>query len=306
MALSSSSGISTGFAGSALRFGLLGIKPIEVAETIKRFGLKFRRITRTFETLNPSRSFSDLVIFNNRAIFAKIDIPDWFEAEKLVKMYSQRSIESYEKDTELKQAVEELRKSKRIGRPLLSFTRFMMNRFESKREGYLEAEAKRFLHSNFPLSFYNKFVVLDNTYYDFLKVLEQIVRFHEFRASSARNFQMYCRHIDKMKKRIIPILDQIDTCFFFASCLKKYVAVWNAKSYEEIYGPEFLDIGEIDYAKFEQINNDFKTKLTEIRRFLLTIDPNILRKEFNLENEPTAKMFGRLLMLPSESLSLER
>jgi len=305
--ISPSFGISTDYSGSALRFGLVEIKPIEVVETINRFGIKFKRTIRKFESLQPSQSFSDLVILNNEMIFAKIGIPDWFEAGKLVEIYSQRSIERYEQDTELKRTIEELRKSHRIGKPLLSFTRFMINRFESKREQFLEIEAERFLNSNFPLSFYNNFVVSDNTFYDFLKVLEQVVRIYEFRAMYSRSFQVYSGHIEEMKRKIRPILDQMDACLFLESCLKKYVTVWNAKSYDEIYKePEFLDINKLDHSRFEQLNNDFKIKLSEIRRFLLDYDPNILQKELNLENEPTAKMFSKIVMLPSSSLSLER
>lgn len=299
-------GVSADYSGSALRFGLMDIKPIEVVETIKRFGVKFKRIARTFETLKPSESFEDLVTFENEAVFAKIDIPHWFEAAKLVKLYSQRSIDRYEKDTDLQRAIENMKESKRIGRPLLSFVRFMTNRFESKREDFLEAEADNFLHSNFPLSFYNKFVVLGNTYGDFLKVLEQIVRIHEFRASSARNFKMYGRHISEMKRRIGPIIDQLDVCSFAALCLRRYVTLWNAKSYEQIWEEKFLDKNNIDVAKFEQLYSDFKMKLTETRRFLLEYDPRVLHKELALENDPTAQMFGKLVTLPSSSLSLER
>lgn len=298
-------GISTNYCGSALRFGLVDINPIEVAETIKRFGLKFRRISRRFEPLNPSQSFPDWITFQNEAIFAKIDVPNWFEVERLVKLYSQTSVQRYEKDTEMKEAIEKVRKSKRIEGPLLSFTSFMRNRFESRREKYLEVEATRFLTSNFPLSFYNRFVILDNTYYAFLRVLENTVRRYEFLARYARNFRMYSKHIEEMKRAITPLLEQVESCFFLGSCLKKYVMIWNTKNYEKIEGPEFLDIRNIDYSKFEQLNNELKTKLTETRRLILKYDPNVLQKKLSLENE-TAKMFGKLVMLPSDSLTIER
>lgn len=296
-----SSGISTDYSQSALRFGLVDIKPIEVVETVKRFGMKFKRVTRRFENLRPSQSYADFVTLKNELIFGKVDVPKWFDPEKLAKMYSQRSIYFYEKDTELQNAVKEMRESKQIGRPLLSFIRFWISRCESGREKYLEIEAHRFLHSNFPLSFYNRFVVFDNTYRDSLKVLEQIVRIHEFRASSARNFMLYSRHIDRMKRAISPIIDQIETCLFSVSCLKKYIAIWNAKSYDEIHYPEFLDFGKIDYSKFEQLNNDFRITLKATRKLLLDFDSNILQREPKLESEPTAKMFGKLVMLPSSS-----
>jgi len=300
----SSFGASAGHSGSALRFGLVDIKPIEIVETIKRFGIKFRRTSKAFETLRPSQSYADLVKFENESIFAKIDVPDWFETKKLINLYSQQEIMDYEKDTELKQAVEQVRKSKKTGRPLLSFTQFIIRRYESHREEYLEAEASRFLLSNFPLSFYNKFVVFDNTFYDFLKTLEQIVRFHEFRASTGRSFEMYRRHVEAMKKSINPILDQMDTCLFLASCLKRYVTLWNAESYDKLRRVEFLDINKIDCSKFERLNNEFRMKLTETRRSLLRHDPKFLQKELNLEDNPTARMFGKLIMIPSSSLAV--
>jgi len=297
-----SSGVSTDYSESALRFGLMDIKPVEVVETIKRFGMKFKRTFRRFETLKPSQSYHDFVTLKNGLIFDKIDVPKWFDPEKLVKMYSQRSINFFEKDTALQNTIKEMRESKQIGRPLLSFIRFMISRCESEIEEDLEIEAQRFLHSNLPLSFYNKFVVLNNTYRDSLKVLEQIVRIHEFRARSARNFAVYSKHIDKMKRAASPIIDRIETCLFSASCLKKYVTIWNAKSYDEIHQPEFLDFGKIDYSKFEQLNNDFKIELKATRKLFLDLDSNILQRELKLESEPTAKMFGKLVMLPSSSL----
>lgn len=298
--------MSADYSSSALRFGLVDIRPVQVVETVKRFGLKFRRFTRRFETLKPSESYSDFVTLRNQMILAKIDIPDRFDAEKLVEIISQRSVKLYEEDTELQEAVGKIRKSDRMGKPLLSFVQFAMNRFGSKREKYLESEAARFLCSNLPLSFYNKFVVLDNTYYDFLSVLEQEVRLHEFRARTARSFEMYRKKIEKMKRSIAPIIDQMDDCLFISKCLMRYLSIWNATTYEEILKPNFFDIQKIDYSRFKRMNNQFKTQLIETRAFLLKYNRDLLHRELNLENKPTAKMFGQIVMLPPTSLSLER
>jgi hypothetical protein len=301
------SGVATDYSSSALRFGLVDIKPIEVVETVKRFGIKFLRTTRTFESLQASQSYADFVTLQNEAIFSTIDIPERFDAEKLVTMLSQMRVKRYEEDTELQKAIKELRNAKTIEGPLLKYTHFIIDRFESKREEYVEVEAARFLTSNLPLSFYSKFVVFDNTYYRFLKVLEQIVRMSEFRARTARSFPMHSRHIEAMKKSLSPIIDQMDATFFTVSRLKKYITIWNAKDYREIEEePKFLDINKVDYKKFEQLSNDFKGRLAETRKFLLGYEPHIIQKEPHLENEPTARMFGKLAMLPSSSLTVER
>lgn len=293
------------YSGSALRFGLMEIKPVEVVETIKRFGLKFKRVTRGFESLKPAQSYEDLVTFENKAIFGTMQIPKWFDDAKLAEIFSLQSIEKYQKDTELKEMIEDLKKTERKGRPLLSFIQFMKHRFESRRDSYLEIEADRFLNSNFPLSFYNKFVVFDNTFYDFIKILEDRVRRYEFLASNARSFPMYKKRIAGMKREVGPLLDKLDECVFSCIYLKKYVMVWNSKDYKEVLDPKFLNINSVDFSEFDKLCNNFNIKLRETREFILRYNPKILHKEVDSE-EHTTKMFGKLVMLPSSSLDLKR
>jgi hypothetical protein len=172
-------------------------------------------------------------------------------------------------------------------------------------DSFLESEAERFLRSNFPLSFYNKLTMFDYTYYDFLKILEDIIRRYEFRARCSRGFDMYTKIITDMQKHIRPLLDRVDDCFFSYMRLKKYLVIWNSKNYEELIDPKFLDIKNIDFSEFEKQCDDYNSELREIRAFLLNQNPNILHKELD-PKEPTTNMFGKLIMLPSNSLNLER
>lgn len=294
---------SVDYSGSALRYGLMDIKPIEMVEIVKKFGLKFKRVVRTFEFAKRPGSYADLVTVQNEAIFNTIEIPKWFDADKLVKAFSQNSIENYERDEEFKKAIEDVKKADRKGRPLLRFIQYAKNTFDSERTYYLEIEAQRFLRSNLPLSFYNKLVVFDNTYYDFLKILEDRVRVGEFYASSARNFQMYKKQIAKMQRTISPTIDQMDKCFFSYSRLKRYVSIWNAKDYKEIFNPNFLDVKNLDFSEFEKMCNDYSMRLKETREFLLRYDPEILHKP--ISKESTTNMFAKLVLLPSSLNELE-
>lgn len=296
---------SIDYSGSSLRYGLIGIKPIEVVETVKRFGMKFLRITRKFDSLKTPETYSDAVTFQNEVIMSSIKIPEWFDADELIKEFSQQSIKNYESDEEFKKAVDELKKASRISGPLLSFVEFVKDRFESQRDQYLEAEAERFLRSNFPLSFYNKFVVFDNTYQEFLKILEDRVRKHEFLARCARNFEMYKKRISELRATIGPIIDQVDACFLHYSRVKKYVIVWNAKDYSELSNPKFLDVKNVDYVEFEKIFNEYGNKLMETRQFLLHLDENILCKEFGSAQYATKEAFSKLATLPYDSLNPE-
>ena len=291
---------SADYSGSVLRFGLLDIKPIEVVEIVKKFGLKFKKITRIFELERPMKSFEDLVISQNEVIFSVIQIPQWFDAKELVRAFSQRSIENYERDSELKKALEELKTSERKGKPLLSFIQLIRRRFEMERDSYISLEAEFFLNSNFPFSLYNKFVVFNNLFYDFLKILENKVRWYELLASSARSFQMYQKRIAEMKKEIGPIIDKFDECIFSFVCLKRYIIIWNAKSCDEIFNPKFLDIKNVDYVTFKELYDNFSKKLRDTKEFLLRYDPSILNREIR-QFKHTREIFGKLVNLPSSN-----
>jgi len=294
--------LTSDFSGNALRYGLLDIRPVEVVEIVKKCGMKFRRIVRGFESLTPEKSYADMILSQDKAILGTIDIPDRFDVEKLADIYLKRSVSIYENDAEFKKVVEEVRRKER---PLLSFVRYAIDRFTSEKDTYLEVEADRFLRSNLPLSFYNKLVVCDNTYYDFLGILENIVRRHEFYATYSRNFAMYSKHMARMKADVSPIIDQMDKCCFLYSRLKKYVLIWNSSDYKQIFNPDFLDIKNLDFNEFTKVFNEYNAKLKETREFLLKYNPEFLHKAIDPE-EPTANLFSKLVRLPSSSLVLER
>lgn len=286
--------------GSALRFGLLNMKPIQVTETVKKSGLKFRITSTRFESPQSPKSFEELAKLQNEAILSTIDIPDWFEFNKLVDVYSKRSISRYNEDEELQEMIESIKNSERKGRPLLNFIQFMIKRFEAEKDNFVKIEANRFLRSNFPLSFYTKFVVYDKTYYDLLKVLERIVRLHEFQATRARSFTMYKKKINELKGKISPILDNLDQCVFACSSLKKFLMIWNSKEYGEVTNPKFLYIGNVDKIELHRLSTIFNNKIREVKGFLLHYDPNVLLKQID-STDDTTQMLGKLLMFPSSS-----
>jgi hypothetical protein len=292
------------YSGTSLRYGLMDVRPVEITETVKRSGIKFLRTTRTFERTKAPETFGDFVKSQNQVVFDSIQIPERFDVDKLVEAFTQNAVENYENDEEFKKAVELLKESERKGRPLLSFVQFVKNRNESRQDEYLESEVDRFLRSNFPLSFYNRFVVFDSTYLSFLTILEDKVRRHEFLAGCARNFDMYKKRISEMKMAIGPLIDQIDICFLNYARLKKFVSIWNAEDYNEVLNPKFLDVKKVDYSELERVAGEYDMILRQTRGFFLNYDNEMLCKEID-PSESTAKMFSRILKLPSSALTLE-
>jgi hypothetical protein len=299
------SSASIGYSGSSLRYGLLDIQPVEFKQIIKRAGIKFQRVIRRFDTFQQPQTYSDIVTFQYETIFGSIKIPEWFDSSKLVKELSQRSIANYEKDTEFKKAVDEIKNNKdHIARPLLSFVQFAKTRFESEIDNYLEVEADRFLRSNFPLSFYNKLLVFDNTYREFLAVLEDIVRTYEFRARFSRSFDMYKKHISEMKWAIGPIIDQVDSCFLHYFRLKEYVTIWNTTEYAKLSNPAFWDVTKLDPDEFDKILKEYDSTLMETRSKLLQFNESALIREPVMIENLTGAVFSKLVTLPSGSLTL--
>lgn len=296
---------SIGYSGSSLRFGLIDLRPVEIKETIKKAGIKFQRVIRRFENTQIPSTFSDMVYNQNEAIFSSIRIPDWFEEDKLVKEFSQRSIKSYEQDTEFKEAVKRIKESKgKIGRPLVSFVEFVREKFDSELDTYLEVESDRYVRSNLPLSFYTQLSSFDKTYQKFLYILEDNVRLFEFRARCARNFLMYGKHLEEMKGVIAPIIDQIDLCFFQYFRLKNYVALWNCKDYKELSNPRYLDLEKLDYSEFERLSNEYYTCLIQTKDMLLKQNKHEFNQIKDSFDDSTRYLFNNLITLPTGSLNL--
>lgn len=303
MSFGSISTSSIGYSGSSLRFGLLDLKPVELRETIKRAGIKFQTIVRRFDSIKSPATYNDMILNQNEAIFASISVPKWFDSEKLTKEYTRFANENYEQDTEFKNAVENIKKSKgKIGKPLLSFVVLAKNKFNSEIDSYFEVESDRFIRSNLPLSFYNSLTSFDDTYQKFLMILENRVRHFEFRAQCARNFQMYEKIIAGMKKNIGPVIDQVDATFLQYFRLKHYLSIWNSKNYQEIIDPKYIDIKNFDYQEFTRIANDYYASLNQTRNILLSESSSLL-----VDNSPkediTRNLFNDLLTLPTGSLN---
>lgn len=301
MALSSP-GIISGYPTSVLRYGLIDVKPLEIREIVKRAGGKFLRISRVLRhDLESYKSYGDFVTSTNQTIFDTLPIPKWSDAAELVKIYSERSIKNYEVDTDFKKAAEALRQGVKDAKALSSFIDFVLQRLESGMSDSLESEAERFLNSNLPLSFFSKFVILDYTMVDYLKVMKQIVRHHEIRSTMPRarsEFRIFSKVMVEMKGKIAPVIDQMDICLLSYIRLNRYIELWNSNNYGELFKSKFLDIEKLDYSTFNELNENFTMKHAEARKFLLDIDPKIFHSEVRLEDDPTARMFNELFRSP--------
>jgi len=285
---------------NSLRFGLLDIKPVEITENTKLGNIRFKVTKTKLEPTKPVNTFEELVTADNTEIFTSVSIPEKFKIPDLIKAFANMSLKRFENDVELQQEIKNMNRSDR-GKPFYNFISFMKHRFEKEKNGRLDIEAQRFLMSNLPLTFYNKFAVFDSVYYDFLRTVQEIVRAHEFAAQYSRSNQMYAKKIVAMQHELDPIINKFDECSYAYSRLKKYIIIWNAESLNELNWPKFLDINKIEATEFEQLSKEFDVKLKEMKNILLEQASNVSCKIVDA-NEPTAKMIRNILLMPSNSL----
>jgi hypothetical protein len=299
LSFSASPGLS--YPQNSLRFGLIDIKPVVITENAKLGNIRLKVTKTQLKHTKPVSTFEELVAADNAAVFVAISIPEKFKLPDLIKIFTSASVKHFEEDVELQQEIKNMKRTDRRGH-FFNFISFMKQRFEKERDTLLDVEAKRFLMSNLPLTFYNKFTVYEDIFYEFLKITQDIVRSHEFVARHARSSQMYEKRISTMQHVLDPLINKFDECSYSCMCLKKYVTIWNAESLDDLNWPKFLDIEKIELAEFERLSTEFTVRLREMKLMLFEYTQNVACK---IGDTPdfTDKMIRNILVMPSNSLN---
>jgi hypothetical protein len=267
-----------GLSASALRVGLLEIRPIEQIETIKRWGIRFRRISRGLEPSGPIESVEEHVAFVNRAVVDNIVIPNRFNGDAIVDYLNKRSISFLRQEKDLQQQIEKLHaaRNRREGLgALYSFIVFMQERNKALEGSYLKVQARRFLSSDFPLSFFSDYVVFEDTWDNYLALIAKIVGRHDKLSQLPRarsEYRIYSRVVFDLKRALSPFIDQMDLCLFRRVSLNTYLDVCNANTLEEISKHERASMGRLDAAEFQRLYDDFRMANRDALRLFMKQD----------------------------------
>jgi len=283
------------YPSSALRYGLLSIKPIPYEEIVKVKGIKFKTTGIRFEPEKQFDKYEDFIDFRYYQIFERMPLPEAFSLEKTRQHFVETAIKTFNEDKELQNELEKKETS------LLGFVSFLRNRFESRVSEYYEIEANRFLHSNLPLSFFSQIAMVLNTYQKYLSLIKRVVRRCEMLSGlpGIRNrFGATERQLKEMKQVLSPLIDKMDSCLRELHALKLYVILWSAKDIDEVDHPEFLDITKLDQAYFLEYFNSYTTQLRNMRRMIYDVskdfDPEIFSREIASSNTTTV-LLSKLL-----------
>lgn len=279
------------YPSSALRYGLLTVKPIPFDEIVKRHGMKFRERGIRYQPEEQFENYEDYVGFRYEQMFARMPLPKSFPLEKLLEHFVKTATKSYEEDKELQNEL------KRKDTSLEGFVNFITNRFESRIPQYYATEASRFYKSNLPLSFFTNLCVFIDTYQKYLALISRIVRRYELLSNlpgTRDPLRSTKAHLDTMKRVLAPLIDKMDQCALDSSSLKLYVCLWSSESFEEIDDPRFLDTGKLDQVYFTEYALSYNTQIRIMRKMLFDLskiyDPDVFNREVSASGSTTTML----------------
>jgi hypothetical protein len=285
---------------SALRYSLLNVKPIPFQDIVRIKGQSYTRrgIRYIPDGSTPQTNFEnlqDFIAFRYEQIFEKMPMPERFSKEQLLEHFQNKAIDYVNKDKELKEQIEQ-------GHGLLGIVQFFKGRFKKEIDSRYSVEANRFLNSNLPLSFFSRTSMFTDTYEKYLDVIERVVRRHELLQNlpgvrdkgKASKVQMSI-----MKRKLAPIIDQMDICTIESLSLRLYVSIWSANDIKEIEEPHFLDIKKLESAYFEEYCLSYEKAQKNTRRIIYELSKEYypeLMSQYVVSSSSTADMLGKLLL----------
>ena len=267
---------------SAFRCGFSGLEPISIKKTVKRFGLRLTSISWKFENRDNDfiKGYPDYVQFLNNSVMQKIQIPSRLDPTVFSRMFTKMSIEAFEKDTELKSALEKAEGETRISKSLLDFIAFLRKRYENERYTSIANKTKMFESSNLPFSFFTDLVMFNETYAGFLDAvhrktsLYQNVWLHKY-VDDGRRFKT---KFEEMKSSLQPLFDAAEQSSFLQKCLSTLILVSNCDDVDSFNSLKFVDAKKVDSKQFNQLLNEFKASLDHYASTILSIEPNTFSK----------------------------
>lgn len=283
------------YPSSALRYGLLNVRPIPVEEIVKIGGTKFRRRGIRYKPKEQFEKFEDFVSFRYEQIFARMPLPESFPLEKVLEHFIKRAKKNYEEDEEFQDELKQKDAS------LEGFVNFIKKRYDSRMPQYYENEASRFHRSNLPLSFFTNLCVSIDTYQKYLALISRIVRRYELLSNlpGTRNpLKSTEINLATMRGVLAPLIDKMDLCTLETSSLKLYVCLWSSESFTEVDDPYFLDANKLDQGYFTEYVLNYNAQIKTMRKMLFDLskmyNPEVFNREVSASGSATT-MLSKLL-----------
>jgi len=288
---------------SALRFGLSSVYPVEEVYE-KRIG-KFKLIHK-ITGLVPQQRYSHrdyVALFYEDVLQGIIEIPK-FDLESIHGYMVQKTLKALE-ERGLKSKIdrlEELRESTSLSDyaevhdiiiDIAKELSASMSREEESR--YF---VRRFLSSNFRLSYFSELMRGSQTYNKFLNLMEFELRLLRGYVKAAMQRSVdYAMKIHKARrKQLRPIVDASDKYQIASMRMKTYVEICNSEKIEHLFEPKKLDVNKVDKQEFQLLFSDYIEKLDYLRDKLFERKPELFTSKVDF-TQPVNNMWKRMASL---------
>jgi len=269
---------------SVLRSGFAGLHPISIRKTVRKWGLKLTTINWEFER-RPSRTdlietYPSYVAFMNDSVMKKVKLPSTIDSEALAEMITKKTLETFDKDHELKSALRQVEKERDSARPFLEFTRFLRKRFDEKRAEAVQSKAEMFTSSNLPFSFFTNLVMANEIYEGFLDVMERKINLYEsvWLYKARDNPVRFHAKFQEMKNSLSPLFDVMERSSFSQKCLSILILASNCDDVASFFSVDFVDLKKVDCEQFKRLSTEFDNSLESCVSTIIRMEPNSFSK----------------------------
>jgi hypothetical protein len=283
---------------SVLRCGFASLKPISVKETMRKWGLKLTTTTWHFEhnEIGLIKNYPSYISVLNEAVMERVKLPPEIDPDLFAETMTRRSVENFEKDTELKSALSKVSSAqKESARPFLEFTRFMRKRYDEKRTLIVQARAGLFQNSNLPFSLCTQFVMSNEIYEGFLDAMQHKINLYEslWLHKTAGNPREFQSKFQEMKESLNPLFDVMERNLFTERCLNILLLASNCKNAVSLDSVEYYDIKKVDNKQFSQLTAEYEDNLNRCVSTIVQMEPSAFSK--SPETDLT-KVFSQILI----------
>ena len=278
------------------RFTLL-LEPVEVRETVRKWGLPMKVIKRE---LRPTENVKDFLTFQFRAIMERIVLPERFDRETLSYAISERMWSYIQSDPDLKAVVRKIEEEKRSRDAIDALTRlFELLDERCKPEKFIKADAVAFLRSDLDLTFFAENARFYKVYKAYLKASSMVVRRRApwLRTSRVRSvFGLFKKRFDQLKLELSKLIDHFEQTLFSYMALRLYIATCNASSYDEILDPGFISMKSLDPSEYSRLFRDFTMNLRESTSYFMSLCPEVFAVKIDFER-PVDRMIKNIALI---------
>jgi|GEM_PF-3737490 len=252
-------------------------------------------IDNRISPLFDAKSFEEYVRMKNEFLVNSITSPPHFDRKKIVDLLTSYTIDSVKKDPKLYKFLN-IEKRKGLNR-ILEFVESMLQNMENDEKVSINTQAENFLSSDFPLSFFTNFLVLEKVEEAYLHYLKAAIKHYKVLLSfpEIRNNQRRRLHIlSEIKQNLYPFFRKFEDCMFSKDCLSLFIFLYNSDSYDDLFKNKRVTIKKLDQTELKRLQDKFEKDIDDFNQIISKVAPEHLYKEMD-NDSPVAIAFSNVM-----------